>query len=99
MKRKLKTWEQFEDEFRLLSYEWVEYEYYAWTIIVYNGMRWHISPKKKELFGTEIEVTEIRDFNYTHIGMGIGNRFFWHELWFEQEFKEIEFLSEEEVNI
>jgi len=100
MIRKLKTWEQFEDEFKPLSDKWNEIRYAV--KIIYDGMFWFINSEKKELFGTEIEVEEIKNnngYNYTHKSMGNGKIYGWHELWFEPEFKEIEFLSMEEVEI
>jgi len=96
MKRKLKTWEQFEEEFKSLADKWIEIRYAV--KIIYDGMFWFINSEKKELFGTEIEVKEIyHNSNYTHF----GHRYLWHELWFEPEmvFEEIEFLSKEEVEI
>jgi len=90
MKRKLKTLKVFIEEFKPLSDYWDKDGNYLY--IIYNDMIWFINPKKKKLFGTEIEVEEYNDFNnYTHKDIESG--FFWHELWFEQEFKEIEFLS------
>jgi len=92
MIRKLKTLKEFKDEFKPLADRWVEYEYYC---IEYNNMIWIIDTEKIKKFGTEVEVKEIYDKDYTHYGKG----FFWHELWFEPEFKKIEFLSMEEVEI
>jgi len=93
MKRKLKTWEQFKEEFKPSSDVWDEYGDDGWIVIKYNDMEWTITLKMKEFFGSEIKVYETEDFNYTYIGYG----FFWNELWFEQEF--VEFLSKEEVEI
>jgi len=91
MKRRLKTWEQFVKEFKPLASEWkVSCNYYY---IKYNDMKWFISPEMKRIFGTEIEIEKVYSSNYTYI----GGSYYWHELWFEEEFKEIEFLSEEEV--
>jgi len=91
MIRKLKTLEAFVEEFRPLVNYWYESnkDYY----IEYNDMTWFINPEKKELFGTEIEVEEIKSLNYTHEGEGWN----WHELWFEPVF--VEFLSMEEVEV
>jgi len=105
MKRRLKTWEQFAKEFKPLSDKWGDWhEWYEWEDgnkiieIFYNNMTWHITLTMKDLFGTEVEVKEIKDINYTHVGVD-GNYWYWHEDWFEPEFKEIEFISKEEIEI
>jgi len=100
MIRRLKTWEQFEKEFKSFADEWTKnYDYYDNYHIKYNGMIWNIASPMIDLFGTEIKVFEIKKYrgkNYTHHG-DIGVGWNWHELWFEPEFKEIEFIKKEEV--
>jgi len=103
MKRKLKTWEKFEREFKPLSDTWEErYEYdsgFKFICIKYNGMHWHVYSTMKPLFGTEIQVRKYYNVkDYTHHGYnGFDNS--WHELWFEPEFEPIDFLSKKEVEI
>jgi len=104
MIKKLKTWDQFEAEFKPLADVWKEYEYGYEVEIKYNNMRWYINSLMRDFFGTEIEVEKIKYYkrhnythNYTHRSMGNGKIYGWHELWFEPEF--VEFLSEEEVEI
>jgi len=94
MKRKLKTWKAFEAEFEPLVNEW---DHRIWNnlYITYNNMHWNITPEMKRIFGTEIEVRKINDKHYTYKGLSYA----WHESWFEPEFKEIEFISEDEMTL
>jgi len=94
MKRKLKTWEKFVEEFKPLADRWNVNNIHGY--INYNGLEWYINPIMKDLFGTEIEVKELR---YTPFYNYMGKGWSWHKLWFEPEFEEIEFLTEEEVEI
>jgi hypothetical protein len=97
MKRKLKTWSQFKEEFKPICDEWDKYidgeNYY----IIYNDMSWYINSEMKKLFGIEIEVEEHKTPNYTHKDCQYG--YHWYESWFEPVFEPIEFLNEEEMEI
>jgi len=96
MKRKLKTWEQFEKEFEPIADEWHINDLYD-VVIDYNNMHWYINRTDMiKRFGTEIEVKKINDKDYTYMS---NSYYYWHELWFEPEYKEIEFISKEEVEI
>jgi len=97
MRRRLKTWKQFEEEFKSISDEWNN-DMWNDLHIEYNNIYWCITLEMKKMFGTEIEVKEYSSssdlsFDYTHK----GESYAWHESWFEPEFEEVEFLSEEEV--
>jgi len=96
MKRKLKTWKAFEDEFEPLSDEWYE-DGFGDYYITYKNMHWIIIPEMRRIFGSEIEFYKIDNEDYTYKGKEYS--YLWHELWFEPEYKEIEFLSEKEVII
>lgn len=96
MKRKLKTWEAFKEEFKPLCDEWNVY--HDSITIFYKKVKWYISSLKKDKFGTEIEVKKLKGkCNYTHEIIPE----FWvcHELWFEPEFEPIEFITKEEMKI
>jgi len=95
MKRKLKTWKAFKAEFKPIADKWDEFSH---IYILYKTMNWTINNSMKKRFGTEIEVKKINDrsyYSYTHE----GNNWCWHELWFEPEFEEIEFITKEEIEI
>jgi len=101
MKKKLKTWEAFEAEFKPFADLWEKREnlIISYIHIEYNDIVWDINDIMKKLFGSEIEVEEYNhSICYTHRGC-INYGFAWHELWFEEEFEEIEFLSEEEMEL
>jgi len=99
MKKKLKTWEAFEAEFRPFADRWDESIIDMGIIqIKYNDMVWTINSHMKKLFGNEFEVYRITDENYTHGGFDDFS-WSWNELWFEEEYKEIEFITKEEVEI
>jgi len=96
MKRKLKTWEQFEKEFKPLAEKWEEYAN-GNIFIKCSNVYWCIRPKMRKYFGTKIEVHGFNLYHpvYTHK----GHNHAWHESWFEPEFEEIEFISKEEIVI
>jgi len=97
MKRKLKTWEQFKSEFRPMADRWVKDER-GYISLEYKNMHWCIIIDMQEMFGTEIEVREYDIYHsYTYKDMKYG--YIWHELWFEPEYKEIEFITKEEIEI
>jgi len=97
MKKKLKTWEAFEAEFKPIADRWIIYTIDDNNVVEihYNDLHWYIHKDMKDLFGTEIEVREMNLGDYTHV----SPRFGWHEDWFEPEYKEIEFISKEEFEI
>jgi len=99
MMKKLKTWRQFEKEFKPLASEW-NTNYKKDVVIKYNGMKWYINKRMIEAFGDYIDIKENENQNryrYTYKGyiQGVKRSWFWHELWFESE----EFFKEEEFEI
>jgi len=100
MKRKLKTWKDFKEEFKPFADKWNEGVH---AFIDYNNIHWAINKEMKSSFGTEIDIERILDGdpNYTYMGYikDISRLWLWHELWFEPEFKPIEFLKEEDMEI
>jgi len=99
MKKKLKTWKAFVAEFKPIADKWDEDEYGYFINIYYNNVEWTINTDMQKLFGTEIKVRELNynSKSYTYSDSILGCN--WHELWFEPEFEEIEFISKEEVEI
>jgi len=81
MKRKLKSWEQFESEFKPLVKKWISDK--LGIDILYNNMYWVITTEMKKMFGTEIEVRKVNLPNYTYEKYG----YYWHESWFESKDK------------
>lgn len=96
-KRKLKTLDELELEFKDISDEW-DYSSFGNLYIIYKDMRWIINKEIFKYFGTEIEVRKV-DYssNYTHVCR--EKEWYWHELMFKPEFEPIEFLSIDEVLI
>lgn len=97
MKRKLKTWEQFEEEFKPYSFKWMNYNISGHSFIEYKNFSWFISSSMKKYFGEKIEIKKINKIHYTYKDKKLG--FNWHELWFEPEFESIELISKEDFEV
>jgi len=101
MLKKLKTWEEFEAEFRSTADSWKDYD--AQSIycaeIKINNIIWTITKDSKKLFGKYVDVKELKEkaylSNFTHESDDGNYRYLFHELWFESDF----FISENEFNI
>jgi len=96
MKRRLKIWEKFIAEFKPFI---VEHNIRGTYYIKYNDVYLDITSEMIRLFGSEIEVIKIHtsgiSYTYTHR----GENWNWHEICFEPEYEEIEFLTEEEMEV
>ena len=91
--KKLISWEQFNKEFEVNQNHFGDGD----CDVTYNGYKWFINSAMIDYFGKKIKVTRYygsNKENYTHEGDWL-----WHELWFEEEFEPIEFLTEEEMMI
>lgn len=98
--RKLMTWEKFVEIFKPLVDVWCYGVLSGNLYIEYKDMKWLILSGERLLFGTEIDVEEYKDNNYTHKHKYRNHVIYnFHESWFEPEFKPIEFLSKEEMEI
>lgn len=98
IKRRLITWEEFKRRYKPYAIEWDDdngiYE------IEYKEWEWSFDGDDKEDFGKEILVRKLDEYkysNYTHEDKETG--YGWHELWFEPEFKPIEFIGKKEMEL
>lgn len=102
MKKRLKTLEQLERDLKPLCSEWIYDDYLESISITYNSKKFYINDTMLEQLGTEIEVVEVdekeKEDGYSYMEKSI-HEYCYHELWFEPEFKPIEFLSEEEFMV
>ena len=96
-KRNLMSWDEFNSTFKPYFDRWekihggdinIEYQDY-WRVILKS---------EGDEFGKEIEVRKriITNEDYNYIDK---NHNLYHELWFESEFKSIEFITEEEFMV
>lgn len=87
MEVKLKTWEEFEKEFKPFSK--------FWKILIsgdveirYNKKLWYITSEMKKKFGKTMKFKESGNdsLSYTHSGRIGSSLYYWHELWFDDGF-------------
>jgi hypothetical protein len=100
----LLTWEEFEKKFKPISVKWTEIYDPENGEIVYidiklnGGPPWLITKKSVEEFGTTVEVYDLEfPQNFTHTNKEKTHRY--HESWFKPEFKPIEFLTKEDIEL
>lgn len=94
MKRKLKTWKQFEEEFKFDAEIW-EVDPIGHVTIHHKKADWGVAPGMIKYFGSEIEVGKTNRFGTSDTYCGEG--YYWNETAFEPNFDD--FINEEEMMI